>query len=154
MPFGLIENAFHRLTNLVKDMAPDALAYKGPAGVNSTAMLLRHLAYTDLAYLHEIMGKPIPQDLDHALGPYITEKGTLPEVTGLTAAELLEQYQQVIDMTREYLQTLLEEDATRAVSIPWWSQPATVRYVLWHMASHSMIHQGQIARLKAAHKQA
>lgn len=154
MPFGMMEQAFRQLTNLVRDMAPDALEFKGPEGVNSTAMLLRHLAYVDLGYLHEIMGKEVPQELEETYGPYETEQGRLPEITRHTATELLERYQRVLDLAREYFQTLSEQDATREVKVGWWGRTATVRFVLWHMASHSMIHQGQIARLQAAYKQA
>lgn len=150
IPMGQIENAFRRLTGLVQDMPQEALDYRGPDGnLNSTAMLIRHLARVDLEYLHAIMGRPIPPEAEAAYGPYHDATGQIPLVAGRPAAELLGQYQQVIDWVREYLRTQPDSEATREVAIPWWSQPATVRYVLWHMAAHSMFHQGHISRLKA-----
>lgn len=153
VPFSLVEHAFRRLRRLVEDMDQDELEYSGPAGApNSTASLLRHLAVVDLAYLHLIKGEPLPEDLQAEYGPYRDETGRIPVVRGLGAEELLRQYERVIEMAREYLQTLTDADAERPVHVPWWPQPATVRYVLWHMAGHSMFHQGQIQRLKEWYK--
>lgn len=150
VPFGLVENGFRRLTKLVESMSQAELEYTGPAGNrNSTAMLLQHLALVDLEYLHRIMGVALPADLMAEFGPYETDEGYLPVVTGRSAADLLAQYQRVIEMVRTHLSTLAEGDAERPVIIPWWPQEATLRYVLWHMAGHSMFHQGQIARLRA-----
>lgn len=149
VPFGLMEDAFRRLSSLVREVPQAELEYQGPSGdLNSIATLLAHLARVDLDYLHAIKGQPVPQELDHTYGPYETENQSLPVVTGSTAAELLERYEFVLSMVREYLQTQTDADAKRSVQVAWWPQPATVRFVLWHMASHSMFHQGQIARLK------
>jgi uncharacterized damage-inducible protein DinB len=154
VPFGLMEDAFRRLTNRVKNMNQAELEYTGPPGNrNSTAMLLRHLAYTDLGYFYMIRGEPIPADLEAEYGPVRLDDNTLPVVTGLTAEHLLEQYRRIIDMVGAYLRTLPEADAERSVQVPWWQGPATVRYLLWHMAGHSMFHQGQISRLQLWHKQ-
>lgn len=152
-PFGLVENAYRRLTNLVQDMPQAELDDPGPAeNVNSTATLIAHLAYVDLGYLHAIKGIPVPPELEVEYGPYQTADGTLPAVTGKPAAELLARYRRVIDMARDHLKTLTDADALRPVTIAWWPKPATVRYVLWHMAGHSMFHQGQIARLRAGYR--
>ncbi|MGE5673582.1 MAG: DinB family protein [Mycobacterium leprae] len=148
VPFGLVENAFRRLSRHVQGMSQSELEFTGE-GVNSTAMLLAHLAFVDMEYLHCIKGVSVPADLEAEYGPVETESGTLPVVTGLSAAQLLERYRRVIDMIRAYLQSQTDADAVRPVQIPWWPEPATVRYVLWHMAAHSMHHQGQIVRLKA-----
>lgn len=154
VPFGLVEDAFDRLTRRVQGMSEEAFHYTGPAGnVNSTAMLLRHLTVIDLEYLHQIMGKPVPAELASKYGPHEDEKGQIPQVQGMTGAQLLEEYRTVMAMAREYMGSLTDEDATRVVTIPWWPEPATVRYVLWHMAGHSSNHQGHIMRLKAAFKQ-
>lgn len=149
VPFGLVEHAFRRLRNLVQDMDQDELEYSGPAGApNSTASLLRHLAFVDLGYLHCIKGEPIPEDLEAEYGPYHDETGRIPAVRGRSVEDLLQPYQRVIDMVRDYLRTQTDADAERPVRVPWWPEPATVRYVLWHMAGHSMFHQGQIRRLR------
>jgi uncharacterized damage-inducible protein DinB len=153
-PMGQIENAFKRLTNAVKEISQAELEYLGPAGnKNAIATILGHLALTDIVYLHAIMGVPEPPELQQEFGPYFEPDGTLPKVAGKTAAELLERYQGVIDRIRDYLKTQTDSDAERVVKVAWWSQPATVRYVLWHIAGHSMLHQGQIARLRLSFKE-
>lgn len=151
-PMGQIENAFLRLTNQVKVMDQAAMDYRGPVGdLNSAAMLIAHLAVVDLAYLHCIIGTPAPRELEEMVGPFQDEQGRIPVTAGRSAAEMLAHYGRVIDLVREYVATQSDEDAARPVQVPWWSGPATVRYVLWHMASHSMLHLGQISRLKAAY---
>ncbi|MFZ5824322.1 MAG: DinB family protein [Bacillota bacterium] len=153
-PLGQVETAFRRLTHLVKDMSQDALDYRGPSGnQNSTAMLIMHLAQVDLTYLHTITGEPVSAELESLYGPYHDENGHIPLVTGVSATDLLSHYRRVIDMVADYLKTKSDDEASRSVTIPWWEQPATVRYVLWHIASHSMFHQGQITRLKALYSE-
>lgn len=150
IPFGLIENAYRRLTTQTQSMTQEELEFAGPPGnVNTTATLIGHLAQVDLEYLHAIKGEPVPPDLAAQYGPYQDEQGRLPKVTGKSAADLLAHYGQVIELIHTYLTTQTDADAARPVTIPWWPQPATVRYVLWHMASHSIFHQGQISRLRA-----
>lgn len=152
--FSQLDSVFRRLTQGVQEMSQAELEYVGPAGnMNSTATLLAHLAYIDLGYLYCIKGESVPADLNADYGPDQSEDGTLLPVTGKSVRELLDRYQQVLHMTREHLQTLSDADVTREVTIEWWSQPATVRFVLWHMAGHSMWHQGQIARLREWYKQ-
>ncbi|HLN64829.1 MAG TPA: DinB family protein [Symbiobacteriaceae bacterium] len=147
---GQVETAFRRLTGLVQSLPPEALDYRGPDGAqNSAATLVTHLARTDLEYLYQIMGAAIPPDLLQAYGPYEDEAGRLPHISGQSVAQLLAHYSNVITMIRTYIQGLADADAARAVAVPWWPQPATVRYVLWHMALHSIHHQSQILRLKA-----
>lgn len=152
-PFALVEDAYLRLTRRIGEMSEAALHYAPPGSVNSTAMLLRHLAVVDLHYLHAIMGKAVPEELARKYGPFEDEQGQIPQVEGATGAQLLEEYREVLQMGRAYMEGLTDEDATRPVTIAWWPQPATVRYVLWHMASHSSFHQGQIVRLNAAFQQ-
>ncbi|PTM57969.1 DinB family protein [Desmospora activa] len=149
VPFALIENAYTRLTRLVHDMSQEEIDYLGPAGnVNSTATLIQHLAFTDLEYLHCIKGEAIPEALMAEYGPDRTEDERLPVVKGQQVDQLLASYRRVIDLIEDYLQTCTDEDATATVTVPWWPESASVRYVLWHMAGHSMFHQGQIRRLR------
>jgi uncharacterized damage-inducible protein DinB len=153
--FSQLEDAFSKLSRRVQDMSQEELEYVGPAGsisINSTAMLLGHLAAVDLGYLYCIKGEAVPADLNADYGLDETEDGKLLPVTGKSVRELLDRYQQVLGMVRECLHTLSDEDATRQVSIEWWPEPATVRYVLWHMANHAMFHQGHIERLRAWYK--
>jgi uncharacterized damage-inducible protein DinB len=146
-----VEDTFRRLSSLVSGMTPEELAFTGPVE-NSTATLVAHLALTDLAYLHEIMGRQMPDALEAEFGPYQTPDGKLPRVTGKSAADLLARYGQVMELARTNLKTLT--DAERPVAVPWWGRPATVRFVLWHMAQHSIHHQAHIQLLKAAYRKA
>jgi uncharacterized damage-inducible protein DinB len=151
-PLGLIEDAYRRVTGVVQGMDQEAFDYRGPGGdVNSAAMLIAHLAVTDLEYLYRIIGTQAPGELQELVGPYQDAQGRLPVVSGRSPAEMLARYGKIIDLIRDYVKTLADEDASRTVVVPWWPQPATLRYVLWHMARHSLFHQGQIARLKAAY---
>lgn len=152
-PFSQLEHAFRRMTRVVQDMSQEELEYTGPAdNINSTAMLIAHTTCTEIGFLYTIKGEEVPPDVEAAYGPYMTADGTLPKVSGRSAEELLERHRQVQGMVRAYLSSLSDADATREVKIPWWSDSATVRYVLWHMAAHSMFHQGQIARLREWYK--
>lgn len=152
--FAQLENAFRRVSRQVSGMTDKELHYRGPDGsINSTATLVAHIAYTDLEYLHRIKDEPIPPLLEGQFGPSPVEHGPLPTMTGHTAAQMLERYQRVLSMVRDYLRTQTDGDARRPVSVPWWPEPATVRYVLWHMAGHSMFHLGQIARLRAWYRE-
>jgi uncharacterized damage-inducible protein DinB len=154
LPLAQLEAAFARLGRIVQGMSQEALDYRGPTGdQNSTAMLICHLAQVDLDYLHGIMGAPVPDELRATYGDYQDEHGKIPVVAGRSATELLDHYGRVIERVRAYLQGTSDEEASRSVAIPWWPQPATVRYLLWHMATHSIHHQAQIMRLKEAFAQ-
>lgn len=153
MAFALVEDAFRRLAGYADGMTEAEFQFIDPGNVNSTAMLIRHLINVDLEYLHQIMGRPVPPELEAKYGPYADENGQIPQVAGVTGAQLLEAYRGVIEMARVYLSGLTDADATTPVVVPWWKEPATVRYVLWHMASHSSGHLGQIARIRALYRQ-
>jgi uncharacterized damage-inducible protein DinB len=155
IPLGQIENAHLRLTRRVQEMSQAEVDFTGPTGnVNSTAMLLAHIALIDWVYLQIIKGEQVTDEPHPYLGAHEDEKGNLAPVSGVPATELLARHTWVIDEIRAYLQTCTEADATRAVKVPWWPEEATVRYVLWHMAGHCMNHIGQIDRLKGFFKQA
>ncbi|HWI65776.1 MAG TPA: DinB family protein, partial [Symbiobacteriaceae bacterium] len=147
--FAQLEAAYARMAHLTRDMSQDEVDYTGPEGApNSTAMLIAHIARTDLEYLHLIMGREVPPELLEEYGRP-NEDFTIPKVTGRTAADLVAAYGRVLELAREYLKTQTDADAVRPVRIPWWPEEASVRFVLWHMAGHCMLHLGQIYRLRA-----
>lgn len=155
LPFGQIENAHRRLTRTVESLSQEAIDFLGSDGNrNSTGTLLAHIALTDWVYLLCIKGEPVTDDPHPYLGAHDDPAGNLMPVVGISAAELLERHTWVMAQVKEYLQGLTDADAARPVSVPWWPEPATLRYVLWHMAGHCMHHIGQIARLKEVFKQA
>ncbi len=154
VPFGMVENAFRRLERRLTGMTEDEFHFRGPGNPNSTAMLLQHLVLVDTTYLHLMMGDTDRlQEIQAHYGPFQDENGRIPEAKGAKLQALLEEYRSVIEMARSYVAGLAEEDVERAVVVPWWPEPATVRYMLWHMASHSIHHQGQIARLRSVYRE-
>lgn len=155
VPFGQIENAHLRLTKRVESMSEAELAFTGSDGnQNSTGTIIAHIALTDWVYLQCIKGERGTDDPHPYLGAHEDENGNLPPAIGVPVVDLLARLAWVRDQIREYLQSCTEAEAERAVKIPWWPEEATVRYVLWHMAGHTMHHIGQIARLKELYKQA
>ncbi|HLO01618.1 MAG TPA: DinB family protein [Symbiobacteriaceae bacterium] len=154
IPLGQIENAHLRLARRVQEMSQAEVDFTGPAGnVNSTGMLLAHIALTDWVYLQCIKGETVSEEPHPVLGPHEDAQGNLPAVSGVPVADLLARLAGVREEIRAYLQTCTEAEAQRAVKVPWWPEEATVRYVLWHMAGHCMNHIGQIDRLKGFYKQ-
>lgn len=152
--FGQIENAHLRLTRRVQEMTQVELDFVGSSGnKNSTAMLMAHVALTDWVYLQCIKGETVSDDPHPYLGAHEDEHRNLAQVSGVSVADLLARLQWVRDEIQAYLQTCTDAEAERAVKVPWWPQEATVRYVLWHMAGHTMHHIGQIARLQELYKQ-
>lgn len=154
VPFGLVENAHRRLARRIGEMSQAELEYLGTGGNrNSTATLAAHIALTDFCYLLCIKGEEVVDEPHPILGAYEDEQGNLPAVTGVSAADLIARHAMVIGQIREYLQSCNEAEAERAVKVAWWPEEATVRYVLWHMASHTVHHIGQIVRLQEQYKQ-
>lgn len=145
---GMIDDAFHRLQRLVGDMHPKELEYQGPNGrLNSTATLVMHLAVTDLSWVGSIGGVPIPPEVRARYGPLEGVHGRLPEIQGYTAHQLLDLYGEVQARMRGMLRTLSDANLTRVIQLP--GRPdTTVRWGLWHIAEHSMLHQGHIRWLK------
>lgn len=155
VPFGQIENAHLRLTKRIESVSQEELEFKGADGnKNSTAMLVAHIALVDWVYLQCIKGETVSDDPHPFLGAHEDEHGNLAPASGISVADLLARLQWVRAEIQAYLETCTEAEAERAVKVPWWPDEATVRYVLWHMAGHTMHHIGQIARLKELYKQA
>lgn len=145
---GEIQDAYRRLKRLVGDMSPAELEHKGPgADLNSTAQLLRHLAYIDLGYVFMTWGEEVPADLEAAYGPYEDEAGKMPAVSGVPLDELLGRYDRVQGMVLEACRGWRDADLEHQVRF-WDGRPVTRRWILWHMAEHSFWHQGQIRWLK------
>lgn len=147
--FGQMEYAFKSLFFLVEDMTVAELDYRGPSGtLNSTAMLLRHLAIIDLWWLHAFKGEPIPPELSERYGPLENEEGKLSEISGESLTALRSNYTHVHALLRAYVKSLTDADLDRPVRLGDQTE-TSVRWGLWHLAEHSMMHQGQIRWLRA-----
>lgn len=59
--YSMVEGNYKRLKSIVAGMVQEELDYRGPnPKYNSTAQLLRHLAYVDLNWVYRIKGEVIP----------------------------------------------------------------------------------------------
>ena len=147
--FGQIDYARKSLFWEIEEMTTDELDFRGPEGtLNSTAMLVRHLMAIELWWLHAFQKKPIPTEVLDQFGPLEANDGRIPFVSGLTAPDLLSQYVRVHAMLREYVWALTSADLDRVITLSD-EMETTVRWGLWHLAEHSMLHQGQIRWLRA-----
>lgn len=151
--FGQIEMAQQFLTWLIRRCPPSELEYRGPAGDrNSIATMVLHIAGTNLQWVYKLfLNQPIP---DHLKERFLFHDGesVMPEVTGLTADELLARHQESVEHVRQYLLTLTDADLDRRVSMgP--NADATFRWGLWHLAEHSMLHQGHMRWLRLWYRQ-
>lgn len=146
--WGQIEDARRQLQELVAGMDQPALEYRGPTGDdNSTASLLAHLALSDLSFARHCFGTEIPVDVRARFGPNRDEAGRLPVVTGVPAAELLDRVDTAHGYLRRGMAGLQDTDLDRVLPL-FRGNDGTLRWVLWHVADHHMLHQGQIRTLK------
>lgn len=146
--FGQIESAEQWLTWLIEDCTPAELTYRGPAGDrNSIATLVLHIAGCNLKWLYELFQRePVPAPLRERF-LFHDDDGPMPEMTGYSADQLLALHRESVARLREYLLTLSDGDLDRRISMgP--DMEATVRWGLWHLAEHSMLHQGHMRWLR------
>lgn len=154
--FGQIENAQRFLGWLTGRCSQAELEYKGPLGDrNSIATLILHLAGTNLNWVYKLMqGRPVPEELRERF-IFHEGDGPMPEVVGLSADELLSRHRESVEHDQGYLMTLTDTDLERTVSLG--EDPeieATFRWGLWHIAEHSMLHQGHIRWLRLWYRDA
>lgn len=146
--FGQIKSAHWRLRELVSEMSPAELAYAGPTGrENSTLTLLQHLSEADLDMSIRYAGVEAPPALQAEFGPRRDEKGFLPAARSSEAGVYLARLEQVHGLLRERLAALSDADLSREIKTLD-GVGMTLRFGLWHMAEHSMMHQGQIRVLR------
>ncbi|MDQ0201037.1 hypothetical protein J2S10_004243 [Neobacillus ginsengisoli] len=68
MLYSMVDGNYTRLKSIVAGMSREELYYKGlNHKYNSTAQLLRHLAYVDLNWVFRIKGEVMPLDLKRNL---------------------------------------------------------------------------------------
>lgn len=143
--YGQIRDAFQNLQRLVADMTQAELEYRGPSGqLNSPAMLINHLRLNDQLFLYLFHRQAFPEAFRRS---FYAPEGGLPVVTGRPQAELLSEYAAVLQELKAHLLTLTDQD----LATPFFMnerRDVTARQALWHMAEHSMLHQGHIRWLK------
>lgn len=150
--FGQVELAQQWLIWLMQRCEREELEYRGPAGDrNSIATLVLHIAGCNQQWVYELFQqRPIPGDLKERF-IFHTGEGPMPEIAGLTAAELIERHRESVEHVKQYLLTLTDADLDRTVAMgP--NVEATFRWGLWHIAEHSMLHQGHMRWLREWYK--
>lgn len=151
--YGQIDTAQQFLFWLIQRCTPDELEYRGPAGDrNSIASLVLHIAGCNLQWVFKVLQRqPIPADLQERFICHEGE-GPLPEVRGLSAQELMDRHRETVGMVKAYMLTLRDTELDRVVSLgP--RVDASVRWGLWHLAEHSMLHQGHIRWLRTWYRE-
>lgn len=146
--YGQIRDAHRQLRQTVEQMTDAELAYAGPRGTdNSSLSILLHLAFAD-AYLGRLAtGMEVPDHLKQRLGPPRDEAKRLPKPgPELGRDQILALIEEVHGHVRAALERMGDHDLDR--TMPFGRQDeATARWVLWHMADHTMLHLGQIRLL-------
>ncbi len=150
--YAMVEENYLRFMKGVEGIAKDEFHFKGLEGTeNSIAQLIKHLAYTDLAWNYRIRGSAIPDDLEQIYGPS-EENGKLPSVDCQTPIHtLLDQYDLVMTELKETCVRLSDEDLSKGVSYE--GKEATIRWGLWHIADHNRYHQAHIHLMKKWYKE-
>ncbi|WP_224752496.1 DinB family protein [Metabacillus arenae] len=148
MLYSMVEGNFHRLKSIVKDMDQEELDYKGPNHIyNSTAQLLRHLAFVDLNWIYRIKNEPMPKSLNEKYGPMVDENNQIPLIKGISLEKLLNDYDEIFHMLKGLCFCLTDNDLKKTVEYEG-GKKATVQWGLWHIADHNRYHQAHINQLR------
>ncbi|WP_194165679.1 DinB family protein [Oceanobacillus sp. CFH 90083] len=148
MLYAALENNYHRLKSIITDMSQEELDYKGPnQKYNSTAQLIRHLAYIDLNWLYRIKGDSIPEELENKYGPMLDENNNIPLVYGVSLEKLLSDYDDVFYMIQSICYQLKDNQLNTTVNYED-GKEATIRWGIWHLADHNRYHQAHINQLR------
>ncbi|WP_413375902.1 DinB family protein [Alkalihalobacillus sp. 1P02AB] len=146
--YSMVDGNYQRLKSIVAGMSQEELEYKGPnQNFNSTAQLLRHLAYVDLRWVFRIKGEVIPIKLEEKYGPMLDGNNQLPELKAPSLTVLLNEYDEVISMIKSLCYQLKDEHLNQIVKYKKGNE-ATVQWGIWHIADHSRYHQAHINQLR------
>lgn len=148
MLYSAVDGNYKRLKSIVAGMSQEELDYKGPnQKYNSTAQLIRHLAYVDLNWIFRIKGEPIPKLLEEKYGPMLDQNDEIPFIYGVSLERLLSDYDEIFHMFKSicYLLTDIQLDKTVDYED---GKKATLRWGIWHIADHNRYHQAHINQLR------
>jgi uncharacterized damage-inducible protein DinB len=146
--YSMVEGNYKRLKAIVHGMSQEELDYKGPEkNYNSTAQLLKHLAYVDLNWVFRIKDEILPSVLEEQFGPMLDEKNKLPIINGISLNELLKNYDDVVNMLKAFCLELTDKQLNHIVDYENGNK-ATIRWGIWHIADHSRYHQAHINQLR------
>ncbi|XDT00566.1 DinB family protein [Bacillus velezensis] len=135
MLYSAVNENYSRLISIVSDMSQQEIDYKGPNQTyNSTAQLIRHLAYVDLNWIFRIKGEPIPKQLEEKYGPTLDQNNKIPFISGVSLKQILTDYEEVFRLNHT-----VDYEAEKQ---------ATIQWGIRHMADHNRYHQAHIHQLR------
>ncbi|RUQ32851.1 DinB family protein [Peribacillus cavernae] len=148
MLFSMFDGNYRRLKSIVAGMSQEELDYKGPnLQYNSTAQLIRHLAYVDLNWFYRIKGEQIPEFLEEKYGPMLDENNGIPLIQGISVETLIAEYDEVFDKFKSLSYQLTDSHLNQTVDYEN-EDKATIRWGIWHIADHNRYHQAHINQLR------
>ncbi|QGQ48642.1 DinB family protein [Metabacillus sediminilitoris] len=148
MLYSMVKGNYNRLKSIVAGMTQDELDYKGPnQKYNSTAQLLRHLAYVDLNWVFRIKGEDMPLELEAKYGPMLNENNQIPQINGISLEILINDYDEIIDMIKYLCYELTDKQLNQTVDYEN-GKEATIRWGIWHIADHNRYHQAHVNQLR------
>ncbi|MDM5197220.1 DinB family protein [Fictibacillus enclensis] len=148
MLYAMAEGNYQRLKSIVAGITQEELDYKGPNNeYNSTAQLLKHLAYVDLNWVFRIKGEAISLELEEHYGPILDENRQLPQVKGIPLDVLIRNYDDVMAMMKSLCHELTDKRLNQRVDYEN-DNEATIKWGIWHIADHSRYHQAHINQLR------
>ena len=146
--YSMVDGNYKRLKSIVANMSQEEIDYKGPnQEYNSTAQLLRHLAYVDLTWVYRIKGGVMPLDLEEKYGPMLDENNQLPQLKGISLDVLIHDYDDVIGMIKSLCHQLRDKQLNQTVEYENGNE-ATIKWGIWHIADHNRYHQAHISQLR------
>jgi uncharacterized damage-inducible protein DinB len=152
MLFSMVDGNYKRLKSTVAGMSQEELDYKGPnQEYNSTAQLIRHLAYVDLKWVYRIKGEPVPKFLEKKYGPMLDQNNQIPLIYGISLETLLTDYDDVFNMFQSICYQLTDSELDKIVEYEN-GKKATIRWGIWHIADHNRYHQAHIKQLRKWYK--
>ncbi|QNU39227.1 DinB family protein [Geobacillus sp. 44B] len=152
MLFSMVKGNYERLKSIVAGMSQEELDYKGPnQKYNSTAQLIRHLAYVDLKWVYRIKDEPVPKFLEEKYGPMFDKNNQIPLIYGIPLETLLTDYDDVFNMFESVCYQLTDSELNKIVEYEN-GKEATIRWGIWHIADHNRYHQAHINQLRKWYK--
>ncbi|MGG1573927.1 DinB family protein [Fictibacillus sp. NRS-1165] len=148
MLYSMVDGNYKRLKTIVEGMSQEELDYKGPnQKYNSTAQLVRHLAYVDLKWIFRIKGEAVPRELEEKFGPSLDKNDQLPQLKGISLDVLMTDYDHVVQMIKSMCYQLTDKQLHQTVEYEN-GYKATIQWGIWHIADHNRYHQAHINQLR------
>ncbi|KKI93516.1 hypothetical protein WQ54_04365 [Bacillus sp. SA1-12] len=138
MLYSAVDGNYNRLKAIVADMSQEEIDYKGSKQqYNSTAQLIRHLAYVDLNWIFRLKGEPVHKLLEERYGPMLDKNNEIPMIKGVSLERILTDYDEVFNIFKSLCLQLKDNQLSKIVD---YQNGATIRWGIWHIADHNRYH--------------